>query len=79
MNLSASACSLFSVFLALPQKNIPPRDFRAVVVPDKIPSADHYPREAHNHFEVSFTISAEAMCPGFDAGRLGTCKHQKTP
>ena len=55
-----------------------PRRLHSVAVPDKILFADNYSRVAHNHLTVSFTIGAEATCPGFDAGRLDSYERQKT-
>jgi hypothetical protein len=51
----------------------------SAAVRDKILSADNYSRAAHNRFTVSCTIGVEATFPRLDAGRLDSCKHQKTP
>jgi hypothetical protein len=76
-NLPATACSLFSVFLTLPQNHSATHGLYAVAVSDKIFVADNYPRGSHNHFTASFTIGVEATFLGFDAGRLDSCKRQK--
>jgi hypothetical protein len=69
--------SLF--FSGFPQNYSATHGLHTVAVPDKILSADNYPRGSHNRFTLSSTISAEAMCPGLGAGRLDSCKRQKTP